>query len=303
MNLEQAILLLPGLFIGLSAHEFAHAWTAHLLGDGYARRLGRVSLNPFRHLSLLGTLAILLLPIGWGKPVPVNLYNFRRPRRDYLLTSLAGPAANLLIVGICGLVMWLTRDPYGHGDLVMALMSLVYYSAFMVAIMNILLATLNLLPIPPLDGSKIWPCLIPGMKLIGNRKGQWVSLVVLLALMWTGALSPIFNWCVTSATRFLPPTTASFDEQYTRAVAAYEQQEYDQAEVHVTRALDLDPLSSSAYAFRAIVRYSANDPEGAWCDIEYALLVEPDNAEYHTLRDNIAQKLAEANEAGQVLQK
>ena len=101
MNLETAIFLLPGLVIGLSFHEFAHAWSASLLGDDFASRQGRVSLNPLRHLSILGTLAIFFLPMGWGKPVEVNLYNFKQPRRDYLITSLAGPLANIIIVACC----------------------------------------------------------------------------------------------------------------------------------------------------------------------------------------------------------
>jgi Zn-dependent protease len=80
MGWQTVLALLPGLVIGLTLHEFAHAASASLLGDDYARRQGRISLNPFRHLSLLGTLAILLFPFGWARPVPVNVYNFRRPK-------------------------------------------------------------------------------------------------------------------------------------------------------------------------------------------------------------------------------
>ncbi|NLF32573.1 MAG: hypothetical protein GX591_16990 [Planctomycetes bacterium] len=293
MNLQTALLLLPGLVIGLSAHEFAHAWTACLLGDGYARRLGRVSLNPLRHVSLLGTLAIFLLPIGWGKPVPINLYNFRRPRRDYLLTSLAGPAANLLIVALCAAVMALTADPYAHGDRAMPLIRLAYACAKLTAIINILLATLNLLPIPPLDGSKIWPCVIPGMKLTGDRRMQWVSVAVLVALLYTGALRPVFGWPVSRIGRLLPSTTARFDEQYARALAAYGQGAYDQAELHATRAVDLEPLAAPAYALRAYARDAAGDSVGALADIDMALAIEPDNAEYQAFGDRVMGEWAE----------
>jgi hypothetical protein len=106
MNPLTSLILLPFLAVSLTVHEFAHAWSASLLGDQLARRQGRVSLNPFRHMTLLGTLAILLLPIGWGKPVMVNLYNFRRPKVDYLLTSLAGPASNLLLAGLALAAMY-----------------------------------------------------------------------------------------------------------------------------------------------------------------------------------------------------
>ena len=116
MRLEWALWMLPGLVIGLSVHEFAHAWSASLLGDDFARRQGRVSLNPLRHLSPLGTLVIFLgLPFGWGKPVLVNIYNFKHPRWDYLLSSLAGPAANVIMVGLCMAVMQWTRYSFRFG--------------------------------------------------------------------------------------------------------------------------------------------------------------------------------------------
>ncbi|MHC4126280.1 MAG: site-2 protease family protein, partial [Planctomycetota bacterium] len=91
MSWQTALFLFPGLIIGLTIHEFAHAITAKWLGDRYPEKMGRVSLNPLRHLSLWGTLALFILGFGWGKPVPINLYNFKRPKLYYLLTSIAGP--------------------------------------------------------------------------------------------------------------------------------------------------------------------------------------------------------------------
>ena len=103
MSWEIALFLLPGLIVGLTVHEFAHAISAKWLGDRNPERMGRVSLNPFRHLSPLGTLALFVLGFGWGKPVEVNLYNFKKPKLYYLLSSLAGPASNLIL---CGLSLW-----------------------------------------------------------------------------------------------------------------------------------------------------------------------------------------------------
>ena len=102
MNLQTALILLPGLVVGLTVHEAAHAITAKWLGDRTASQMGRVSLNPLRHLSLLGTLALFIVGFGWGKPVIVNVYNFKKPKLYYLLSSLAGPASNLIL---CALVL------------------------------------------------------------------------------------------------------------------------------------------------------------------------------------------------------
>jgi Zn-dependent protease len=289
-------MMLPGLVIGLSVLEFAHAWSAYLLGDGYARRLGRVSLTPFRHLSLAGTLAIFLLAIGWGKPVPVNLYNFRRPRRDYLLTSLAGPAANLLIVGLCAIVMALTADPYGHGLLAEGLMNLAYLGARLTAIVNVVLAVLNLLPIPPLDGSKIWPCVIPGMKLSGSPKLRLASFVLLMWLVWSGNLSFVFDYAFGAMNRVMPDTVATFTTQYELGEAAYERESYAEAELHATRAMKLNSQSHAAVSLRAYARWWAGDLEGALTDIDAAIALEPTREDYHTARAQLLESPDRAEE-------
>jgi len=168
--------LLPGLIIGLTVHEAAHAISARWLGDDVAWRQGRVTLNPLKHLSLFGTLALFVLGFGWGKPVEVNLYNFKSPKRDYLISSLAGPASNIVLSLLSlGLPVWLQP----------LLMSL-----FMI---NAILAMVNLIPIPPLDGSKIWPCIIPGMRPVVKRGMSQVWLVVLVVALYTGMIGKILN--------------------------------------------------------------------------------------------------------------
>jgi len=140
---KTALILLPGLVIGLTVHEAAHALSARWLGDRTAERMGRVSLNPLRHLSPLGTLALFFIGFGWGKPVIVNLYNFKRPKLYYLLSSLAGPASNLLLCAISLGVLHLR--PHW----------VIEWIATSVFYINAILAVINLLPVPPLDGSKI----------------------------------------------------------------------------------------------------------------------------------------------------
>jgi Zn-dependent protease len=181
MNFQDALLLLPGLIIGLTVHEAAHAISAKWLGDRTSEKMGRISLNPMRHLSIYGTLAIFFLGFGWGKPVIVNLYNFKKPKLYYLLSSLAGPASNLLICGICLAIL------YMHPHRV------VYNFLKWTFLINGMLAAINLVPVPPLDGSKIWPCLIPGMKPTISGKWSMIWVVVLIVGLQTGGISKILG--------------------------------------------------------------------------------------------------------------
>jgi Zn-dependent protease len=192
MNLDTALLLLPGLLVGLTIHEFAHAITAKWLGDSTAERMGRVSLNPLRHLSPLGTVALFILGFGWGKPVVVNIYNFKKPKLYYLLSSLAGPAANLVLCALSLGILYLQP----HWTIAFICMSIFY--------INAILAVINLLPVPPLDGSKIWPCIIPGMKPMVSAKWTRVWMVVLLVCLFTGVIDKILGPVLGFLTSLLP---------------------------------------------------------------------------------------------------
>lgn len=140
------------LAIALTIHEAAHAILANLLGDPTAKLAGRVSFNPLAHLDPLGTLLLLVVGFGWGKPVPVNPNHFRQPIRDELLVALAGPASNLLLAGLLGIVFRTTTH----------LLSAPLYDLIIVTVFyNISLAIFNLVPLPPLDGSKVLPLVVP----------------------------------------------------------------------------------------------------------------------------------------------
>jgi len=181
MNLMTALFLLPGLVIGLTFHEAAHAITAKWLGDRTSERMGRISLNPLRHLSPLGTLALFFIGFGWGRPVIVNLYNFKKPKLYYLLSSLAGPAVNLIL---CGISLGLLHL-YPHWS--------IQWICTSVFFINAILACVNLLPIPPLDGSKIWPCIIPGARPVISGKWTMVWMAVLVISLYSGALNKILG--------------------------------------------------------------------------------------------------------------
>ncbi len=185
MTIELALMLLPGLVIGITAHEAAHALSAKWLGDKNAERMGRISLNPFKHLTLFGTAALFLLGFGWGRPVEINLYNFKRPKLYYLLSSIAGPVSNLLICAVSLGAVYISYRIYPHW-LIFGFFSTVF-------IINAMLATINLLPIPPLDGSKIWPCLIPGLRPTVSARWTRIWMVVLLIAVFTRAIDTVIG--------------------------------------------------------------------------------------------------------------
>ena len=229
------IMVLPILLVGLTVHEFAHAWSATLLGDQFPRRQGRVSLNPLRHLTLLGALAILLLPIGWGKPVMVNPYNFRHPRRDMLLVSLAGPAANLVLVLGCWAAMHLTAHCYALGPSREDLILNAHRLLRGVALLNVLLAVFNLLPIPPLDGHRIWSFFFPEMWRIVRPKMN-LLLIVFVVLVCTNGLNGPLNATAGLVDRNLPVSDDVLFEHF-REQQAYKVKDYAGMEERLNKAL------------------------------------------------------------------
>ena len=276
MNLHTTMLFLPGLVIGLTVHEFAHAWTASLLGDDFARRQGRVSFNPFRHLTPLGTLAILLLPFGWGRPVPVNLYNFSRPRRDYLLTSLAGPLANLLLAALCLGAMHFFLHPFRHEGWQQSAMRHGYDFLAFATIINAMLAVFNLLPIPPLDGSKIWPCVLPHGKAAIQPKNGMFFAVVLAILLCTHTLDPMFGVAVHQLMRLMPLSDDIFLSAYQEAgQQSLVDEQWEQAEMCFTRALAIRPRDDVSLSCRARARLHLKDYPGALSDITEAIAIQP----------------------------
>jgi Zn-dependent protease len=187
-----AIGLLP-IMLAVTVHEAAHAYAANFFGDGTAKFLGRMTLNPIRHIDILGTIIIPLtmfiltsFVFGWAKPVPVNAQNFKNPRRDMALVALAGPLSNIVMA-----FAWAGMTAIG----VAGLSSGAWYAeplALMGQIgifVNILLAVFNLLPLPPLDGGRVLVAILPPKAAnTVSRLEPW-GFPILLLLLFTGVLS------------------------------------------------------------------------------------------------------------------
>jgi Zn-dependent protease len=191
-----AIWLLPLLF-AITLHEVAHGYVASLLGDQTAKRLGRLSLNPLRHIDPVGTLLVpsVLLFLGgfifgWAKPVPVHAGNLRHPRRDMMLVSVAGPMANVAMAiawaGVCKIGL-LLLDPSKPN---MFMLWLAYMGQAGITI-NLVLAILNMLPLPPLDGGHIVSGLLPKRMSYYYDRVAVFGFFILIALLATGVLQAI----------------------------------------------------------------------------------------------------------------
>ena len=177
---------LPGLVIAMTVHEYAHARVADLLGDFTPRMMGRLTLNPAAHIDPFGLLMLFLVRFGWAKPVTINPNNFKNPRRDDILVSLAGPAANLITAFFALLVMVLLVK---SGIRMSTGMSTVFS---LIMIYNINFAIFNMLPIPPLDGSNVLKQLLPYELAIRYRELERYSFIILIIFLMTPILGMIF---------------------------------------------------------------------------------------------------------------
>ena len=178
------LLLAPVILFALTFHEFAHAWLASKLGDITARRAGRVSMNPFHHLDPIGTIALFLFGFGWAKPVPINPYAMGNRRRDFALTALAGPVANIIAALAFGLIFRLLLVA-GVGGFLLNI-------AVLGVEIDLGLAAFNLIPIPPLDGSRVVYYLLPddlAARYIRLEPfGMWIIIGLMLLDSGTGVI-------------------------------------------------------------------------------------------------------------------
>ena len=189
--LQQIIILAPPLLFSLTIHEYAHGYVAYQLGDPTAFNQGRLTLNPLKHLDPMGVLCFFILKIGWAKPIPVNPSYFKNPRKDLLWVSLAGPGINVVaVLGSALLVKLFTLFVHlGPAFIMMPIMQMLVMSVWI----NCILAVFNLVPIPPLDGSKILLGMLPPDLAKVYARLEPYGFIILLGLYYTGVLPKLIK--------------------------------------------------------------------------------------------------------------
>ena len=209
MNPEELIpslvIYMVVLLLAISAHEAAHAWMSYKFGDDTARLLGRITLNPVAHTDPIGTLLIPIVMfitssmgqsiplIGWGKPTPVNPLRWRNKDLANVMVSLAGIFANLLIASIAFIVLKIIIMNGGRGIIPESISEPVWMLLGNMLIMNVSLAVFNLLPFPPLDGSKVLDTLLPASARPLMEMLEQYGFIILLVLMWMGFFRAIIS--------------------------------------------------------------------------------------------------------------
>lgn len=190
LNFDPVMILLtvPAILWGLSFHEFCHAFAAKMVGDPTAERYGRLTLNPLVHFDIMGTLLLLFAGFGWAKPVPINTRYFRNPRRDIFIVSIAGIAGNMLTAAVCVLIFRF----FGNAIRESAGPNAITIISQMIGI-NLALASFNLIPIPPLDGSKLIYSFLPFGLLKYYYWLEQYGPLILLVLLVTGLISFIIS--------------------------------------------------------------------------------------------------------------
>jgi Zn-dependent protease len=193
----EKLILLPGIVIGISFHEFAHAFTANLCGDPTPKYQNRVTLNPAAHIDPTGFIAFILIGFGWGRPVVINPQNFKRPRLNELFVALAGVTLNLILTCIF-IILTRLLFVFAPGFMLSELGAILYAILESAALMNVVLMVFNLLPIPPLDGFNV----ITQVFNLRNTefyyrvydKGFLILMVFILLGLTRKVLTPIIIW-------------------------------------------------------------------------------------------------------------
>lgn len=184
MLIEVFLAIIPAL-ICITLHELSHGYVAYRLGDNTAKMMGRLTLNPFKHIDIFGLLMMIVFKFGWAKPVPVNMYNFDNPKKGMAITAIAGPISNLLIGCIVLFIYGLAYPLLFSGDMLdTAICSIFELTAYF----SFALAIFNLLPIPPLDGSKVMLAFLSDEAYEKLMKYERYGMILLLVVVASGIL-------------------------------------------------------------------------------------------------------------------
>ena len=206
-NLDISILtnmlisIIPALLC-ITIHELSHGYVAYRLGDNTAKDMGRLTLNPIKHIDVIGIIMMVVVGFGWAKPVPVNMRNFSKPKQYMAITAIAGPISNILlavvIFFIYGLIFSKLSGPYATstGTLVLQIVS-------RMGSLSVALAVFNIIPIPPLDGSKVLFALLPDSYYMKLMRYERYGMLLLIVFVWSDLFSATFGKATTVVYDFL----------------------------------------------------------------------------------------------------
>ena len=187
-----ATAIIPALLC-ITLHELSHGYVAYLLGDNTAKNAGRLTLNPLKHIDIMGLVMMVVFKVGWAKPVPVNMYNFKNPKRGMAVTALAGPISNLLIGVVFLFLYGLLYSALADGSSFQKeILDMVEVTAYL----SVGLAVFNIIPIPPLDGSKVLFSALSDDTYYKLMRYEQFGMIALLALVATGVLGKPLNTAI-----------------------------------------------------------------------------------------------------------
>lgn len=197
-NLLDILLSVVPALICITLHELSHGYVAYKLGDDTAKRAGRLTLNPIKHLDIMGLIMMVIFRVGWAKPVPVNMYKFKNPKRGMAITALAGPVSNILIAVVFLFLYGLLLIPLSAGAVGQYLLRMMKLTAYI----SVGLGIFNLIPVPPLDGSKVLFSLMSDESYYKLMRYERYGTIAMLLLVATGILgrplSAAIQWLYTA---------------------------------------------------------------------------------------------------------
>ncbi|ABQ26434.1 site-2 protease family protein [Geotalea uraniireducens] len=217
--LKLSIMLVPAL-MAITCHEVSHGFVADKFGDNTARYMGRLTLNPLKHLDIFGTLMIFIVGIGWAKPVPVNFNNLRHPKRDMIWVAAAGPITNFILAAVSAMALRGIAAVSVNGAAVPLFQVFVEPIALMLAFsvyINLLLAIFNLIPVPPLDGGRVAVGLLPYRQSVAYSRIEPFGMIIIIVLVFfTDIFSYVISPILSMGVHFLAGPQSSLVFSVTR---------------------------------------------------------------------------------------